>query len=181
MYEKCIVGINGYEEYQCDTEGIIYGKNGKPLKPNTNSRGYKYVVFCVNGKCKTMMVHRIIACTFVSNPRDVNVINHKDGIKTNNKAENLEWCTAAENTVHARDVLGYFIGSKNPCAKPIIGMDKNTKEIIYSFDCLADAARYFSPDDDKKARHIQNIISQVTKQKNHHKSYKRCIWQYVEI
>lgn len=180
MYEKRIVGIKGYEEYQCDTEGIVYGKNGKPLKPNINSRGYKYVVFCVNGKCKTMMVHRIIACTFVSNPRNVNVINHKDGIKTNNQAENLEWCTAAENTTHARDVLGYFVGNKNPCAKPIIGIDKITKEIIYSFDCLADAARYFSPNDDKKARHIQNVISQVTKQKYGCKTYRHCIWKYIE-
>lgn len=180
MYEKRVVGISGYEEYQCDTEGMVYGKNGEPLKPNINSHGYKYVVFCVNGKCKTMMVHRIIACTFIPNPRNVNVINHKDGIKTNNNVGNLEWCTITENMIHARDVLGCFVGDRNPNAKPIIGIDKVTKQVIYSFDCLADAARYFFPDDDTKARHIQNIISQVTKQKNHHKSYKHCIWQYLD-
>lgn len=154
MYEKRIVGIKGYEEYQCDTEGVVYGKKGAPLKPNVNSRGYKYVVFCVNGQCKTMMVHRIIACTFIPNPRNVNVINHKDRVKTNNKVGNLEWCTFSENTAHARDILGYFVGDKNPCAKPIIGIDKKTKETIYSFDCLADAARYFSPTDSKRAKGI---------------------------
>lgn len=46
-YQKKPVNIKGYETYQCDTEGIVYGKNGKPLKPNINQHGYKYVQNCI--------------------------------------------------------------------------------------------------------------------------------------
>ena len=176
-YQKKSVGIPGYEEYQCDTNGVVYGKNGRPLKPNINSHGYKYVVFCVNRKLKTIMAHRIIACTFVPNPENLPMVNHLDGNKLNNKADNFEWTTNQGNAIHARDVLGYWIGANNAGAKRTLGFDKKTGELLYDFPSLADAARYFTKPE-HNYRYVQNCIWGVIKNKR--KSYRNCIWKYAE-
>lgn len=178
-YQKKTVNIKGYEEYQCDTEGIVYGKNGKPLKPNINQHGYKYVVFCVNGKTKTFTVHKIIALTFVPNPNNFPVVNHLDGDKLNNKANNFEWTTKKGNTIHARDVLGCFIGEANHNAKSIQGFDKKTGELRYDFPSLADVARFFTPSGED-CRHYVQKIWRTMGHEEHRKSYKGCIWKYKE-
>lgn len=174
-YQKKPVNIKGYEMYQCDTEGVVYGKNGKPLKPNINQHGYKYVVFCVNGKTKSFQVHRIIALTFVPNPDNLPIVNHLDGNKLNVNADNFEWTTNQGNTIHARDVLGYFIGEANGNAKSIQGFDKKTGELKYDFPSLADAARYFTKPQ-HNYRYVQSCICQVITGKK--KSYKGCTWKY---
>lgn len=135
------------------------------------------MVFCVNGKTKTFQVHRIIALTFVPNPNNYPIVNHLDGDKLNLKAENLEWVTNKENVAHARDVLGYFIGAANSNAKTIQGFDKKTGELKYEFSCLADAARYFTPDGKDYKRYVQ-LIWRTMGHDEHRKSYKGCIWKY---
>lgn len=175
-YQKRTVNIEGYEMYQCDTNGVIYGQNGKPLKPNINCNGYKYVVFCKNKKMRTLMVHRIVALTFIPNPTALPVINHKDGNKLNNNVENLEWVTHSGNTIHARDELKIEFGKVNK--KSIQGFDKKTGKLKYEFDSLSEAAHYFVKPD-KNYRYIQNTIWNVIKKKK--KSYKNCIWQYKDI
>lgn len=175
-YQKKTVNIKGWEMYQCDTNGVIYGQNGKPLKPNTNRRGYKYVVFCKDKKMKTFVVHRIIALTFVPNPMNLPVVNHKDGNKLNNNADNFEWTTFGGNTIHARDELGVNFGEANK--RPIRGFDKKTGELKYEFGSISEAAHYFVKPD-KNFRCVQNTIWNVIK--GNKKSYKNCIWQYKEI
>lgn len=67
------------------------------LKPAVSSRGYYTVVFGINGTRKAYAVHRIIAETFLPNPNNLPVVNHKDEDKTNNAVSNLEWCTQKYN------------------------------------------------------------------------------------
>lgn len=175
-YQKKPVNIEGWEMYQCDTNGVIYGQSGKPLKPNTNCKGYKYVIFCKDKNMKTMMVHRIIALTFVPNPMNLPVVNHKDGNKLNNNAENFEWVTLSGNTIHARDELGVEFGKTS--RKPIQGFDKKTGELVYEFNSLSEAAHCFVKPN-KNFRHVQTTIWNVLK--GNKKSYKNCVWQYKSV
>ena len=76
---------------------------GKDMKISMANTGYKQVEFRVNGKRETWRIHNLVALLFVenSNPDLLTQINHIDGDKFNNKANNLEWCTCLENIRHA--------------------------------------------------------------------------------
>ena len=63
--------------------------------------GYAQLDLCKNGIKRPYLVHRIVAETFVPNPKNLPQVNHKDGNKLNNCADNLEWCTAKENMIHS--------------------------------------------------------------------------------
>lgn len=75
-------------------------KIGKELKQKTNKYGYQCVVLCRGPEDhKHSTVHRLVLLAFAG--RSKKQVNHKDGNKKNNKLENLEYCTAKENTNHA--------------------------------------------------------------------------------
>jgi len=73
------------------------------LKPDVQKLGYYQVtLFDEDGKKFRKKVHRLVAECFIPNPDKLPFINHKDGDKTNNSVENLEWCTSYWNNLHAR-------------------------------------------------------------------------------
>ena len=70
----------------------------KILKFGHNKQGYPHVnLYKNNKKSKSLSVHRIVAIHFIPNPNNYPVINHRNGIKTDNRVENLEWCTQQNN------------------------------------------------------------------------------------
>lgn len=72
-----------------------------------NSLGnYHSIILHKDGVIKDFFVHRIVASLFVPNPESLNEINHKDGNRKNNAAENLEWCNRSYNIWHAYHMNG---------------------------------------------------------------------------
>lgn len=63
--------------------------------------GYEYSVLSINGTRKTVKIHRLVAEAFIINEFNKPSVNHINGIKKDNRASNLEWVTASENTAHA--------------------------------------------------------------------------------
>ena len=78
-------------------------KTGRLIKQRFDKDGYYQVNLYCKGLEKTKKVHRLVALTFVDGYKEGLVVNHIDGIKTNNFAENLEWTTISGNTQHAFD------------------------------------------------------------------------------
>lgn len=93
--------------------------NRQRLKPRRNRNGYLAVRLYINGVRKLFTIHRLVAQAFIPNPEDKPQINHINGVKTDNRVENLEWCTQAENNHHAY-VTGLRAlpkGEEHYCAK----------------------------------------------------------------
>ena len=89
--------IKGFEDYKVSDFGSVYSlKRDKELKLY-DKKGY-WGVYLYNGKIrKFMMIHRLVAITFINNPNNYPQINHKDENTKNNNIENLEWCSAKYN------------------------------------------------------------------------------------
>ncbi|MDE9447635.1 NUMOD4 motif-containing HNH endonuclease [Xenorhabdus bovienii] len=83
--------------------GSVHSKNikGRILKPRIRKDGYFTVNFSANGEVTQFAVHRLIALAFIENTDRLPFVNHKNGIKTDNCANNLEWVTHRQNIHHA--------------------------------------------------------------------------------
>ena len=82
-------------------KSLWLGKD-KILKPGEYRRGYMKVGLCKEGERKNFKIHRLVMLVFVGESKLQ--VNHKNGIKTDNRLENLEYCTASENIQHSYDI-----------------------------------------------------------------------------
>jgi len=96
------------------------------LKQNLNNWGYFLVNLYKDKKSKSIKVHRFVGFNFIPNPSNLPQINHIDGIKTNNKVENLEWSNKSMNQIHAY---------KTKLIKPTKG-EKNGKSKLTNNDVI---------------------------------------------
>ncbi len=82
--------------------GAIRECSGKFLKIQLNkSTGYLHISLCKSSKVKSCKIHILVATHYILNPLNLPMVNHKDGIKSNCRKNNLEWCTKDENENHA--------------------------------------------------------------------------------
>lgn len=95
---KDVPGFEGL--YKVSNLGDVYSvRRGKVLIPD-DVRGYKQVTLQKNGDRKRDKVHRLVAFAFVSQSEGMTIVNHKDENKSNNRADNLEWCTIQYNNAY---------------------------------------------------------------------------------
>ena len=131
--------IEWYEGlYQVSNMGNILGvKRNRICKQHLQTAGYPIVALCKEWKCKSVLTHRLVAKIFLWKIDKKNTVNHKNWIKTDNRLENLEWCTQKENINHAWNTwLAYF------CWKTTRVMQKDKVwNVMKIWDCVVEAWR----------------------------------------
>lgn len=171
MNVKPVVGFEGiYEVSDCgrifrvaNGQGCI---KGKELISCLNSTGYLHVSLCKNGKATSHKVHNLVATAFIARIDDYKQINHKDGNKTNNHVDNLEWCNSSHNNAHAHQTgLNKTLGDKT--MREVIGTHLVTRDIV-RFHSIGEARR--------NGFHDSSISACCKGNRRHHAGYR---WQYA--
>lgn len=96
--------IEDFPDYYVHSDGyVISRKNGKERRMigGSTGHGYPQVTMRHNGVQVQRLLHRLVAEHFIDRIDGANQVNHKDGDKTNNRADNLEWVSAKQNMAHS--------------------------------------------------------------------------------
>lgn len=135
MWKKLI--IDGVETlYSISDIGEIRNDKRNTLLVLGTEQGYKTVGLHINKKLKKFRVHRLVAMTYIDNPDNKPYVNHKDGNRSNNNVQNLEWVTPQENTQHAV-ATGLLVSTKK---RPVKQYD-SSGNFIARYDSIIEAAR----------------------------------------
>lgn len=108
---------------------------GRVLKGSKNSKGYRIITLHKGNETEKKLVHRLVAEAFIPNPNNYFYINHKDNNPSNNKINNLEWCTQSYNIKYA-----YDNGNKIPPHMKKVNQIKDG-QIINTYISMNDAER----------------------------------------
>lgn len=126
------------------SNGRKHTRRSKVLKPDIKHSGYAIGAVCVDKKMISYKVHRLVAELFIPNPKNKETVNHKNGIKHDNRVENLEWATRKEQSVHARDnglttiLRGSDIGNSVLKEYQVIEIRTKFKPRVYTRKMLAE-------------------------------------------
>ena len=131
--------IKGYEDlYEVSNFGRVKSlfRYKKVLKPIKDTNGYLKVNLYKNGSHKFVNIHKLVANAFIDNPNNFKYINHKDEDKTNNRVDNLEWCSFYYNLLYGTRLER--IAKKNN--KPILQFDLNGN-FIKEYESITQASK----------------------------------------
>lgn len=166
------INVEDMSRYEISTYGNIRLKNGQLIK--CRQRKNKYIEVDLSDDFhnrKTYLVHRLVALTFIPNPNNLPIINHKDENPSNNEINNLEWCTSKYNSNYGNikekqrlAKLNKYNGSDNPMygrkhseqTKKLLsknhyncngGANPRAKKVICDgqiFECIKDCAKAYN-------------------------------------
>ncbi len=134
--------------------------NNSLIKPQLTQSGYLRAELSINGN--RIFVHRLVALAFITNPENKPEVNHKNGVKTDNRVENLEWATKSEQQIHAQKVLGFkpnisqLVPYTLKSRKKINKIHPVSGEIIETYESHQDACRNNNLDKDAVYRALRN-------------------------
>lgn len=162
MWKQII--IEGQETiYSISDEGQIRNNRTGYILKSYIQNGYCHVTLYINKKPRRFSVHRLVALMFIPNPKNKEYVNHKNGIKSDNKVENLEWCTPSENTRHAVET-----GLKLPTReRGVVQYDLEGNK-LQEFVSLSEAAR-------NTKSSVEKIILCCQRQRKTHNNFQ---WRY---
>lgn len=185
--------ISGYEGmYQVSNQGrvkslarLTHFKNGKKprqekervLKPVKHQKGYLKAQLRKNDKLKSYFIHRLVAEAFIPNPLGKEQVNHKDGDKSNNFTDNLEWTTQSENLKHSYHVLGSHKNAIKAMKEPRIKA-KSIPVVVY--DTEGNFIKEY-PSQASAARDLgvsSGNINNVVKRRPHYHSLNGYVFRY---
>ena len=153
-YKGYLVSNYGRVKSLGDTENRYKRNTDKILLPSTKDNGYLFI--SIEGHYH--YIHRLVAETFLPNPNNFPVVNHKNQYKKDNRVENLEWCSQEYNAA-------YSIGRK------VKQIDIKTKQIIANFDSVNQAAKTINGN----SSCILNCCKRIK-----YNTYKGYIWRFID-
>ena len=164
MWKKIIID-NVKTNYSVNEEGKVKNDiTDKELSPRVQ-QGYKHVTIYINKKPKSCRVHRLVATAFIPNIENKPYVNHLNGIRSDNRIENLEWVTPSENTQHAVDT-GLFKPTRE---KQVVQYSLNGDKIAI-YRSISEAAR-------KTNSSVEKIVNCCQFTRKTHNEYQ---WRYKE-
>lgn len=136
---------------------------GKILVPRKSSQGYYYVVLADSGVHTREAVHRLVAKAFVDGYKDGAIVNHKNCLKSDNRADNLEWCDYTYNNTYGEQFVHRYDKRKMPCYR------LEPTGTVTNYESIQDAAR--------KTGHHATVIRRWCKQS--HPNQNGDIWRFI--
>ncbi len=145
-----VVGYEGY--YEVSSLGRVRGVDRKDArgafrpgiirKTRIDKRtGYEYVYLRKDGAEKNCTVHRLVAQAFIPIPDGEVEVNHINENRTDNRAENLEWVTRAQNSNHGHHNERLKRSTTNSHGKAVVMIDRETGKLLQEFITCSEAAR----------------------------------------
>lgn len=128
-----------FDNYEVSNFGNVRNKKTSRILSTKLQNGYLCVSLCNDGKVKRRCIHRLVGIAFINNTYNKPVINHKNGDKLNNKADNLEWVTQKENIHHAVEngLINFYT-----CPITQMDLDNNIIKLFESIKEIEEIHKY---------------------------------------